>query len=511
MKGAYAKAFRNCPELAALIATSTALLAVRAFAASRVGYGDSEALYACYALHPRLAYLDHPGLIGLAARALGGGAAPSPAAAHAWTAVLATLIPWLVSLVCRACGATWRRALGAGLLVAVVPEMAIGLFALTPDLPLAFCWMSALGAAAVALRAAPGSPRAGCGFAVAGVGAGVAAAAKVSGVLLLVSLACAYGSSSARSHRRTVAPWLGIAAGLVVVAPIAAFEYRAGWPLLRHRLVDTQSGAGLSLRNAAALLGGQAAYLSPLIAAVALFAARAAWRDRRDAVGSLLFFASAVPAAMLVPLCLWSRVAEPHWLAPAALALVPVGARAVALPGGRRLLWAAGLIAASEVVAVHAWVLVPALARLSPAYDARLDIANELYGWPDVVAAVSEEAARATSSTPGPADLVVVGPHWVICAQLEAALQGRLPVGCNSPIPDDFDAWYPRERWRAARIVIWVTDARFGPAPSLASYVLRRAREVPIARAGRTVRVFEIGTFAKRLQDPADRERRVMR
>ena len=30
----------------------------------RFGFGDSEALYACYALHPQPAYLDHPALIG---------------------------------------------------------------------------------------------------------------------------------------------------------------------------------------------------------------------------------------------------------------------------------------------------------------------------------------------------------------------------------------------------------------------------------------------------------------
>ena len=30
-----------------------------------IGFGDSEALYACYAMHPQPAYLDHPGLIGV--------------------------------------------------------------------------------------------------------------------------------------------------------------------------------------------------------------------------------------------------------------------------------------------------------------------------------------------------------------------------------------------------------------------------------------------------------------
>src|SRR5580692_1146237 len=114
--------------LAALAALSAVLLGVRLYAATRVGFGDSEALYASYALHPAPAYLDHPGLVGIVARALGGGTAPSPLRAHLVTAVLATLVPWLMVLACRACGATWTRSLAAGLIVSVTPEIAVGLF-----------------------------------------------------------------------------------------------------------------------------------------------------------------------------------------------------------------------------------------------------------------------------------------------------------------------------------------------------------------------------------------------
>src|SRR5579862_2171542 len=109
-----------------LAIASAALLAVRLYAARRVGFGDSEALYASYALHPQPAYLDHPGLIGIVARALGGGRAPTPWQAHVMTSLVSTIVPWLMALTCRACGASWRRALAAGLIAALVPEMAIG-------------------------------------------------------------------------------------------------------------------------------------------------------------------------------------------------------------------------------------------------------------------------------------------------------------------------------------------------------------------------------------------------
>jgi hypothetical protein len=492
---------RFSPALAALAAASVALFAVRLVAAHRVGFGDSEALYASYALHPQPAYLDHPGLVGIVARCLGGGTAPSPLRAHLVTAFLATAFPWSLAAACRAAGATRQRAFAAALVAALAPELAVGLFALTPDLLLAFTWTGALGLAAMALRSVPASGRATLAFAGAGLLAGTAAVSKVTGVTLFVALAATYASRPARTHGRTLAPWAGLAAGAVVMAPVLLFESRTGWPMLRHRLIDSEAGAGLSLRNAGALLGGQLVYLSPLIAWLAALAAREAWRDRGDAVGRLLGASFVLPVAALLPLCAWSRVAEPHWMAPAFLALVLAAARASSAPS-RRLVVSSCALAAALVAAVHAWVLLPSAVLLAPASsDPRLDLSNELVGWPEVIAAVREEA-RAASPEPGDPssqDLAVVGPHWVICAQLEAALRGDLRVGCNTPIPDDFDTWWPRARWRAADLVVWVTDRRFGP-PALATHDALRSREVRIERAGRTVRVFTITVLASRAQ-----------
>jgi hypothetical protein len=515
---------------------SAALLAVRLYAAAHVGFGDSEALYAAYARHPAPAYLDHPGLVGVVAALVGGGTSPSPLRAHLVTALLATAYPWLMALTCRACGASTDRSLAAALVVAVVPEMAIGLFALTPDLLLAFAWTSSLALAAIGLRARPGSGRATAAFAGAGLLAGVAAASKVTGLALMASLAVTYGGARLRERavpassfgsalfERAVpassfgsalferaVPWAGLAAGAVVLAPVVAFEARTGWPMLRHRLVDTQAGAGPSLRNIGALLGGQLLYLSPLVAWLAVDAFRRAWRARGDDVGRLLWTSCALPLAVTVPLCLWSRVAEPHWVAPGLLALVPAAARARGDPRvrsgplhetltRRSVAWACA-VAAAAVIAVHAWVLVPDAVRLAPSsYDPRWDLGNELYGWPEVVAAVRDDAH--TLAPPGGLtsdDLVVAGPHWVICAQLDAALRGELPVGCDTPIRDDFDDWRPRARWRKASFVLWVHDARFDVAPP-PTHSLVRTREVRIERGGRTVRVFSISVLARQAQ-----------
>lgn len=497
---------RDRLALSVLAATSAALLAVRLLAATRVGFGDSEALYASYALFPQPCYLDHPGLVGQVASLLGGGTAPSPLQAHLATAVLATAFPWVLAVACRAAGAPWPRAFAGALVAAVAPELAVGLFALTPDLLLAFTWTGALAMAALGLRSPPESARAPLALAGAGVLAGAAASSKVTGLALFAVLALTYASRHAGEHRRSLAPWAGLAAGALVLAPVVLYERHMGWPMLRHRMVDTQVSAGLSLRNLGALVGGQLVYLSPVVAWLAARAAREAWRGRGDAVGRLLWLAFVVPVAALLPLCLWSRVAEPHWMAPAFLSLVVAATRAEAasLPSRRLVGWACA-VGGVVVAAVHAWVLVPSSVLLAPAsYDPRLDLANELYGWPEVVTAVREEAVAA--SPVGPYDvggeLSVVGPHWVICAQLQAALRRELHVGCDTPILDDFDVWWPRARWRASDVLVWVSDLRFGPpeSPALRPYAPLRSREVRVERAGRTVRTFTITVLARRAQ-----------
>lgn len=511
----------------ALVAVSVVLFGLRLWAATHVGFGDSEALYASWAIHPQPAYLDHPGLIGLFARTIGEGAAPTPARAHVVTALLATLIPWLVVAVARAAGAKERRAVAAGLVFAVVPEIAVGLFALTPDLLLAPLWLGALGLAIVGLApradegehgGAPTSDRLGPNLRTAGallgagLLAGVAASAKVSGLLLIAALAVAYvqiarSGEDARAARtaRSLWPWAGLAAGAIVLVPFVYYEEHLGWPMLRHRFVDTQHGAGLAAQNLGALLGGQLVYLSPIVLWLALLTARDLVRRRSDdVVARVLFWSFALPIVPLALLCVWSPVAEPHWLAPPLLALPIHAARRASEAGallGRRIVRAATAMAAVFTTATYAWVLIPGSTKLLPAdMDPKLDIASELYGWPQAIESVRQQMAlAATPVDPEGREVVVVGPHWTICAQLHAALPG-IHVGCATSIPDDFDRWLPRETWRRADDVLFVTDNRFpgDGADQLPLLVRVSQSRVRVLRGGRTARAFDLYLYSRR-------------
>jgi len=483
-------------------------LAVRLVAAHTVGFGDSEALYASYALFPQPAYVDHPGGIGLVARMIAhaAGSAPSPEDAHLVTAIAASLAPWAVFAACRALRVRELAAALAAVTVAVVPEVAIGLFGMTPDLLLFFAWLAALGLFGRALLAAPGSVSAVSLFALAGLAVGIACASKVSGITLGLAFAVCLFSAPARAHARTPWPWLTLVLGVTILVPFVVFESRTGWPMLRHRFIDTQRDAGLSLRNAGAIVGGQALYLSPVLFVAGLVVARRLFAARGvDAVTALLASATFVPFAVLVPLCLWSRVAEPHWLAPAWLALPiyfayagPPAAPPDLARRGRRVRVAGLGIALAMSAAVHAWVLLPACVRLFPAsaYDARLDLANELYGWPDVTADLLELTGEPAEA----ADVVVVGPVWMICAQLRAALPRSIPVGCVGDSTADFATWNPPRRWSETPFILFVHDNR-AAADSSALFPDRASiaeKTRTILRGGRVARVFTIEVLARR-------------
>ncbi len=498
------------------------MLAVRFYAASTVGFGDSEALYVAYGLHPQPAYLDHPGLVGAFASALKGEGAPAPEDVHRITAVLATMAPWIVSVVAKALGATARASYVAAMVCLAAPVLGIGLFALTPDLLLFFTWLGALGMAAGALetpapatvkgKAAPPPARFAALALGAGLFAGVAASAKITGILLFPAFAWAWATSP---HRRSPWPWLGLALGILPLWPIVGWEASHGFAMLHHRFVDTQGGAGFSFRNVGALFGGQLLYVSPILAVVAGFVARDLIRRRaEDAVTGLLFRVFVVAGIPLVLLMLWSRVAEPHWLAPALLVLpihgarklVPFGQEAADAAGDatnphasrwRKVTIAGGVLGLVMTAAVHAWVLVPSALSLAPkSYDAKVDITNELFGWRDAIEQVRE--LEAELSVDG-STVTIVSTTWMQCAQLAAQLP-KHQIGCATDHPTDFDGWYPRSEWEKSDRIILVTDNRFDvdTANVVSTHAPTRVERVTVFRGGQLARTFRLTVLEKR-------------
>jgi len=484
----------NRAPLIGAIAASAALLAVRLYAAGHLGFGDAEALYASYAWHPQPVYVDHPGLIGLVARIVGGGSPPSPRAAHLVTSCVATAAPWVAALAARAAGASPAGAALAALAMMIAPEISLGLFGLTPDLLLILLWYASVGTSLWAIQARPGSLRALGGALGSGVAAGLACDAKVSGVLLLAGLAWGWAAPQAQAHRRTIAPWAGLAVALLIFSPVVADEIARGFPMLRHRLVDTQKDAGLSLRNIGALVGGQLVYVTPPLLVAAFFVARDLHRRRDDDAVSRFLWSVTVTALPLVLLCCVSRVAEPHWVAPVYLALpLHFATSRGARMGAERLVSArlaksALATGAVAIALVHAWVLLPIGPRLlGGSYVPRYDLANDLYAWKQGLPVVRQ--ALVESALADRPAAIVVGPHWTVCAQLHAGLPAEVQVGCEAEVSDDFARWLPSAVWGRAPIILYVTDDRFADdVGNRRDHRVDATWHVDVRRGGRRIR-----------------------
>jgi hypothetical protein len=167
--------------------------------------------------------------------------------------------------------------------------------------------------------------------------------------------------------------------------------------------------------------------------------------------------ATVIPGVPLAALCLWSRVAEPHWLAPAYLGLAL--AAALVEPLGTGMERAAIAVGLAAPVLTYALVTTPLLPKISGTrYVPKYDLVNDLYAWQVGLPLLEDELGRAAEQS---REAIVVGPHWTVCAQVHAALGLRVPVGCRTKEGDDFSDWYPERTWKNAPTILFVTDDRF--------------------------------------------------
>jgi hypothetical protein len=472
--------------LVAAILISIVFFGLRLDVAQMVGLGDLEALYVAYGLHPQPAYLDHPGLIGWIARSIG--PESTPRAFHVFTALGSSLLPWTGVLAARAWGASNAAALRAYFPLALIPELSIGWFAFTPNLPFAFFWLLTLSCAGWALRLPPA--KLGALLACIGVGASAALTclSKTSGWLLAFSLLCFYVGRSQTPRWRSLGPWAALGLFTILTAPLVAswltgelgvqFELQPGW-----RRVMTTLGRPIF------------AVTPPFLYAGVLLARDLLGPERRSPLDRLLRFSLLVP---LLPAALLGAytTGEAEWLTPAFLTLSVHAARMPPL----RAAINRSCIGFGVSLALLGWCWLRTdlplfTGELLGGYEASQDPSNDLYAW-GPGRRLLEEAVRAarerTSQTP-----IVVGPHWAVCAQAEVALGGLVQVGCDSAELDDYDRWSALVAGSAAQTILFVTDNRFHDTPPESLYGRPRGalHSTSVERFGRSVRRISVSEF----------------
>ena len=466
-----------------------ALTLLRVLAATRLGLGDVEAYYWTWSQHLSSGYLDHGPVVAWLIRlgtAIGGDStlavrAPFVLISAATSLGCAALAARLAAEAERPAARLW-----AVLGLFAMPAFLVAGGAANPDVPFAALVVALLAVLLAADRAV--RP---CGWmALGGLLVGLAISTKLLGVLLLVPLLL--GGARPRP-RRLSNLLLGIGAAALGALPVLAWNLQHQWASFRYHMVLRHTRPpGPSLANLGKLLGGQLGYVSPLLLGALVVAALAVWRGRRSAPARTLFELSAPLLAAGFGLILVVPSAEPHWPMAGYLPLLVV--LAARLPEAwhqraavRGLASAALALALLLGLGLHLHLLTDLGVRVMPAgYLPRLDLSNELHGWPAVAASL-----RAQRRPEEP----VAGCHYTVCSQLAFVSHHAFPVICPSPRLDQFDL-APGGDGSARRggDLIYVLDERF-PFPADQLYRCDAVEElapVRVMRGGRLVRFFRL-------------------
>jgi len=465
------------------ISKTLALVAIltldRLVVSSLFGPGDAEALYWTYGRHLQAAYLDHPPLTGWLLALSNAVLGPTPLGIRIVPILLFDVTVIAAHLLGSAMWKDPEAGWWSALAVSLSPASLIGGVAAAPDAPLAAFWLLS----ALFLWKSIERPDSGLLYpALTGISIGLAILSKHTGACLALGalvLAVRVGY-----HRR---PGFHVALvlALLTAAPVVLWNMDHDWIQLRHRLFWTQGGAGFSMRNLGALVGGQALYMGPALILYFGVLAKVARPPTIDY--SFIFWLSVPTLGITYLLCLWSRVAEPHWPFAGYLVLaIGAGGLLKPLTAGMRRIWRVSMgYAFGAYLLAHIFILFPVLPCLLPAnrYEPRYDLTNELYGWP--------EAAEQIRRMAKPGEKVAAA-HYTLCSQLTFALSRKNDpqVVCASPEIDDFDLWglAPRK----GDPLIFVTDNRFPDLPQvLRTNRAEKVSSLEITRGGRWVRRFD--------------------
>jgi 4-amino-4-deoxy-L-arabinose transferase-like glycosyltransferase len=389
--------------------------------AGQFGLGADESHYAMFARRLAWGYFDHPPMVGFLAALTGWGGRSS------FLLRLGPILCWLASMailrdLARRLYGDERVAFRATLVLCLLPIGQLLGIALLPDAPLALFWCATLWSAWRAMRT--GRTR---WWLAVGACAGAALLSKYHGVLLPAALA-GYVLTSPRERRWTLnwRPYAACALAALVFLPNVLWNARHEWMSYAYQSSRGGSG-GLRLDWMASAIGGQLAAGSPVLFVLLVVAGFALWRrsgplaardeETREADRFVLW--TSLPIfALFGGIGLFGKVL-PHWPAigwwTGALAVAVAWTRAEDAGGARARRWSraarVGLRIAAVMVALTFLTTALPVAALAhdglhrasvalhrrfpgipalPPYVPKFDVTNDVHGWDEAGARVSE-------------------------------------------------------------------------------------------------------------------------
>jgi hypothetical protein len=287
--------------------------------------------------------------------------------------------------------------LWAAIAVSCLPLAAAGLVLATPDAPLLFAVAAALLALDHAISADPGSTGAWRGWIAAGAALGFALDAKYNAVLIPLGVLVALVlDGSLRRHLATPAPYVAVLLAVALFCPVLLWNAEHDWASFQFQLLHGLGPPhGSPFDREAALLGGQAALVSPILfvlMGVAVVRALHGRPPRELVLGT-------VSATVFLFFCITAlrRPAEANWQAPAYMpALALLATRAAGSRVWRRWVIAGCWLGAAMAAIICVQSVIPVL-PLSAANDPTA----RGTGWSTLAARVASiaDSLRSTSGS----------------------------------------------------------------------------------------------------------------
>jgi 4-amino-4-deoxy-L-arabinose transferase-like glycosyltransferase len=446
--------------LAVLIIAGTTVL--RLIIAGRLPLVPDEAYYWVWSRHLAAGYFDHPPMIALLIR-LG-------TAVLGLTSVGVRLGPILAGTsAALATAAIARRlgggdaAVGAAIVMSVLPLAAAGLVLATPDSPLLATFAVTLYFVIRAVEAPVHSRESLHWWIATGIGLGLAFCSKYTSIFLPVGVLLAIATHrELRSRFTELGPYLACVLATLIFVPVLIWNAKHGWVSfgfqLQHGLGDTESGGAAVLaawHHEGDLFGGQLGLVSPILFILMAMAVVRALRPRVSDTRWVLAVVSVVSFVFFVYSALHKRV-EANWPAPAyigAIALVvshPWGVR------GHRWVTAGVAFAGvmSGLIYIHAFVpILP----IPPAKDP----VARAFGWESVAS-----AALRASAEPGPSSgkrSWIAGDRYQEAAEISYSAGGIETFAVNlTSRPNQYDLWpgFPQRATLGDRLVLVVDETK---------------------------------------------------
>jgi hypothetical protein len=475
-----------------LIGVSTIL---RLVWAASTGPMFDEPYYFQYIEHPALGYFDHPPMVALVG-ALGLALTGDPFSVFGLRLGFIVLFAgstWLIArLTSRFFGPT------AGVLAALALS-ASGYFGMAvstiaqPDGPLLFFWLLTLDRLAVALD----DPDRVWPWLAVGAAWGGAMLSKYHAVLLLAgALLHVVLWPQTRRCLRKPGPYLAAAIGLILFAPVLAWNATHAWASFLFQGGRASSSHELRLDHLGAALGAEALYLFPWlwVGMLARLVALIRRGPRTWDLNESFLICQAVPALLLFHAIAAQRWIMPYWPLFGFVSLLPLLGRAwdedlkTKPTSLRRSLTAVALfpvlLAAMILAQVRFGVFDDTRGWLLGLIPPKHDVTAETNCWDQVAGDLNRRGLLSEPHT------FLFTDSWDRSAGLALAIRGNAPVACYNVEPRSYMFWSRPEDW-VGRDGIFIESVR---APgALSRYHRFFARFEPIG----TVPIFRRGVVIR--------------